>query len=264
MGKKRPSIGGGRKIDRKPLFCCLRYSINFFPSRFTARRGGLKEKSRSTNIVASPENARLLSPVCAFRAIRQLRRDRHRCDRHRRNQMRRSPSEHRQSALGIERHPRPIVRRAAGLPGIPSAKCHGQIHRDAEWCETTSAAFRFERRRLECRRRRGESLGVAAADDQQVFVNDGWTGQIYRHRAGGFRPRFSRRSIRPSSPKDAIGLPVVASSAYTKFITPTRMRLSCRRPSKRARGRLRSTHSGVNFHNGLPSRHSNAKIFVSA
>ena len=87
-------------------------------------------------------------------------------------------------ALGIERHPGPIVRRAAGLPGIlrPSvmAKFTGTwngVKRPAQLSGSSVVGSNVAGRR-------GKSLGVAPADDQQVFVYDGWTGQIHRHRAG--------------------------------------------------------------------------------
>src|SRR5467141_108734 len=90
------------------------------------------------------------------------------------------------AAPGIERHPGPIVRGAAGLPRLfrPSvvAKFTGMrdgVERPAQLaCSNVVGANVAGRRR--------KSLGVAAAEYYEVLVNDARAGQIYRLRAGRF------------------------------------------------------------------------------
>src|SRR5438046_9620384 len=78
------------------------------------------------------------------------------------------------STLGIERHPGPIVRCAAGLPGVfgPSAipKLPGMrngVKRPAQLAGSNVESANVARGR-------GKSHGVASCNDQQVFVNYGW------------------------------------------------------------------------------------------
>ena len=62
----------------------------------------------------------------------------------------------------------------------------------------------------------------------------------------GSRPRFSRRSMRPSLPKPAMGLPVAAFSAYTKLSTAANTRASLpSRPVHEAAIRAAACNAGV-------------------
>src|SRR5204863_8660147 len=81
------------------------------------------------------------------------------------------------SALGIERHTGPIVRCAAGLPGVsgPSAipKLPGMsngVKRPVQLAGTNVESVNVARGR-------GMSLGLASSIDQQIFLSDGWTGE---------------------------------------------------------------------------------------
>src|ERR1700694_2017132 len=87
---------------------------------------------------------------------------------------------------GIERHPSPIVRGAAGLPSIlrPSVipKFTGMrdgVERPAQLTGSNVVGANVAGRRR-------KSLGVAAAEYYEVLVNDAWAGQIYGLRAGRF------------------------------------------------------------------------------
>ncbi len=80
-------------------------------------------------------------------------------------------------ALRVERHPRPIVGGTAGLPRVlgPSvvAKFTGMrdgVKRPAQFAGANVV-------RANVAGRRGESLWIAATDNQQILVNNGWTGQ---------------------------------------------------------------------------------------
>ena len=213
-----------------------------------------------------PENARLSRPSAHSGQSDNWRRDRPRCDRHRRNQMRRSPSEHRQSRAGDRAPSRPNCSPRRWSSRHPSAKCHGQIHRDVEWCETTSAAFRFERRRLECRREaREESRGCARRRSAGLCIRrldwsdpqtQSWQAPGQDFHAG----RFGRGLQRTQSDCRWWRLARTQSS-----LLQPECACPCRRPSKRARGPVafhafRSRTSTTAY----LSRHPTRKSFVSA
>src|ERR1700732_5367909 len=90
------------------------------------------------------------------------------------------------AAPGIERHPGPIVRGAAGLPRIlrPSvvAKFTG-MRGGGERPEQLTGSNVVG---ANVAGRRRQSRGVAAAEYYEVLVNDAWAGQIYGLRAGRF------------------------------------------------------------------------------
>src|SRR5882762_10805074 len=88
------------------------------------------------------------------------------------------------SALGIERHPGPIVRGAAGLPRIlrPSVVAKFTGMRDGVKRPAQPTGSNVVGANVAGRRR--ESLGVAAAEYYEVLVNDARAGQINRLRAG--------------------------------------------------------------------------------
>src|SRR5437016_819067 len=94
------------------------------------------------------------------------------------------------SAPGIERHPGPIVRGAAGLPRIlwPSVVAEFTGMRDGVKRPTQLTGSNVIGANVAGRCR--ESLGIAAAKYHQVPVNDTRAGQIYRLRAGRFAAKI--------------------------------------------------------------------------
>ena len=80
------------------------------------------------------------------------------------------------SALGIERHPSPIIRGAAGLPCVlwPSVMAEFTGMRDGVKRPAQFAGANVVGANVTGRR--GESLGIASADNQQISVNNRGTG----------------------------------------------------------------------------------------
>src|SRR5260370_16771401 len=90
------------------------------------------------------------------------------------------------SALRIKRHSRPIVRGAAGLPCILWPSVRGKFARMRDGVKRTAQLSGSNVVGANVAGRRGKSLGIAAADDDQIFVNDGWAGQVNGLSGGGF------------------------------------------------------------------------------
>src|SRR6267143_370731 len=88
------------------------------------------------------------------------------------------------SAPGIERHPGPIVRCAAGLPGILRPGVIAKFTGMRDGVEGPTQLTGSNVVGANVAGRRGKSLGVAAAEYYEVLVNDAWASQIYRLRAG--------------------------------------------------------------------------------
>ena len=81
------------------------------------------------------------------------------------------------SALGIERHTGPIVRCAAGLPGVSGPSAIPKLPGMRNGVKRPAQLAGSDVESANVARGRGKSLGVTSSNDQQIFVNDGWTGE---------------------------------------------------------------------------------------
>src|SRR5437667_3479004 len=81
------------------------------------------------------------------------------------------------SALGIERHPGPIVRCATGLPGVFGPSAIPKLPGMRNGVKRPAQLARANVEGTDVARGSGESFGIAAADNHQIFVNDRWAGE---------------------------------------------------------------------------------------
>src|SRR6266568_1140808 len=81
------------------------------------------------------------------------------------------------AALRIEGHPRPVVGRATVFPGVPGPGFVAKFAGVGNGVERPAKFAAAKVVRANVTRRRGQSFGVATSNNDQVLVNDSWSGQ---------------------------------------------------------------------------------------
>src|ERR1700730_14313119 len=87
------------------------------------------------------------------------------------------------STPGIERHTGPVVGGAAGLPRVPGPGLIAKLPRTRNGMKRPAQLSGAHIERPDIARRRRVGFRIASTDDQQILVDDAWTGQVNRLRS---------------------------------------------------------------------------------